>query len=74
MRWKQRHLPSARNLSDADSRLADRGIIQVGERLSGAALRRRLARAGVADTVPYRRDLAVQNSAPMPAAVHELTP
>ncbi len=41
--WRRRHIVSASNPSDADSRLADAGVLSAGEALVGPALDRRLA-------------------------------
>ena len=43
-RWPRRYVPTKDNFSDADSRLADAGLIAQGQRLRGAAVERHLER------------------------------
>ena len=49
--WRRRYIETARNASDADSRLADRQIISAGEVLSGRRLIARCAARGAAADV-----------------------
>ena len=46
MIWRRRHVPTDLNVTDADSRLADDGLLQPGEVLNPKQVIRRLARAG----------------------------
>ena len=43
-RWPRRHVSTKDNFSDADSRLADAGLLAPGQRLYGAAVERHLER------------------------------
>lgn len=49
MTWRRRHVVSAANPADYDSRLEDRFIVGAGETLSAGAMRRRLAARRVED-------------------------
>ena len=51
VRWRRRYVETDRNASDCDSRLADRGLLQPGQVLSGRRLIAQLAARGAGDDV-----------------------
>ena len=55
VRWRCRYVETHRNASDADRRLADRGLIGLGELLSGRRLIARLAARGATADVERLR-------------------